>query len=621
MALGLGVLGVLAPRRCEAQARPAPTGDGPPTLAPVAPEDPAAEGAGLPAPTPLVPADEPGGAPAAAGATVQGADSQALPNLSGGPTAAPGEDGPAPVAGDAGAPRDDEVVPVQNAAPGAAPPAASTGGPFVIAPESLPVGPGTVGLTVQVFAPEAMNINKDATITIVVKNTTATDARSVVVRDQLPDGVQFVSSQPETAPPAGGIVTWNLDVLPAKSERQLKVVIKPTKKEAQNHTATVQVVTGSRARTVVLQPELRVEQMIDKTSVLKGNQIRVDVTVSNTGDGPARNVLIQAELSEGLSHPTEGRILELPIKEIAPHQTVRLDALVINAMGSGEQTVTVQAESPDVVANPAEAKNEKKVTIVAPMLQLSMTGSELRYTDTDADYSLTIVNPGTAPARDVTVSATLIGDGRIYRNTNDGSEWDPKSRRITWKVGQVEAGAQPRTFVFRVRLGGLGLFKVDGVATGQGGLKDFKNVSTSVEGNADVVLDVKEELRFMDVGQDNVFNITIKNLGSKEAKGIQVRAELSDTLEAVETGGTDQNAGVDRDTRTKVAFPAIARLAPGAELRLGIRAKAKAPGLANCRVFLSHDDLRDFGDAKLEKVAYTKITGDAVAGGRQNPPK
>lgn len=518
--------------------------------------------------------------------------------------------------------RDEEVMPAQGQAlpsPAGAPAAgnAPVGGAFVISPESVPLGPQSVGLSVQVFAPSTMNLNREATVTIVVKNTAAKDASGVVVRDQLPEGVEFVSSQPETAAPAGGLVSWYMQVIPGNTERQIKMVLKPTVKGSQDHTATVQIVTGSRARTVVLQPELKVEQTVNRTNVLKGQQVQFEVSLTNTGDGPARNVMVEAELSEGLSHRTEGRILRLEVKEIPPRQTLKLDPLIVEAVGGGEQNCTVLATSDDVVSDPALSKNVKAVTIVEPRLLLELTGSELRYTDSDGEYTLTVTNPGTAPAMDVRVSATLLGDGRPY--VPAGAAWDAGTRKMTWTIPEIEPGGGTKTYSFRVRLGGLGIFKVDGEAIGRGGLRDFKSVSTSVEGNADVELNVTADMRFLDVGQDNVFRITLRNLGTKEARKVQVSVLLSDTMEAVETAGTDQNA--IRDTKkVQIAWPEIDRIPPGAEKVLGIKAKAKAPGLGTCRVYVSHDDLKDFGGARLEKVAHSKITG-TVGSAPTQPPK
>ena len=80
------------------------------------------------------------------------------------------------------------------------------------------------------------------------------------------------------------------------------------------------------------------------------------VTLSrvNAGDGPARNVVIQAELSAGLDH-TEGRIIELPITALAANQSMPLEPLYLKAVEGGEQSVSVTARSPDVMPATADA--------------------------------------------------------------------------------------------------------------------------------------------------------------------------------------------------------------------------------------------------------------------------
>jgi uncharacterized repeat protein (TIGR01451 family) len=500
-------------------------------------------------------------------------------------------------------PRDEAVRPVaQGAPPAAAPvPVAQPIG------STVPIGPASTGVAVEVVAPETMHLNKDATVTLILKNISRSDIQSLVLRDVLPPGVQLVSTTPEGIS-ADGAVSWSIDLLPSGAEREFKLTVKPTVRGSQDHVATVQVTAASRAQTLVVQPELRVELTSNRGTMLKGEQAEFEIVVTNTGDGPARNVLVQAELSEGLTHPDHGRILEADIGDIGPRESRRLKALSVEARAGGEQTCTVTVSSPDIITAGPEAKMAKTLAVTEPMLQLQLTGSELRYTDTDAEYTITVTNPGTAPVQDVRIDATLSGDGRPYRSEG---QWDPGRRRLSWVIPQLEPNGAPKTFTFKARMGGLGIFKVDAEATAGAGLRDIKSVSTRVEGNADLDLAVTGDSRVLDVGQSVVFQIRIRNHGTKDASKIQISAQLSNTLEAVRTFGTEEHAKVDSATKTQIAFPEQARLAPEGELILQIKATAKSPGLATCRVFVNHDDLRDFGDARLEEVANAKITGAA----------
>ena len=471
---------------------------------------------------------------------------------------------------------------------------------------TVPLGASSIGVAIEVIAPESMTLNKEATVTVRVRNLVRSDIQGVVVRDQLPPGTVFVSSQPEVPSPAGTDVIWSIDILPAGAEKLLKMVVKPTVRGSQDHVATVQIVAGSRAQTLVVQPELRVELTSNRTTMLKGDQAQLDIVVTNTGDGPARGVLVQAELSEGLSHAVHGRILEADIGDIGPRESKRLDPLMIDAKSGGDQSCSVTVSSDDVVTAGPEAKASKTLTVTEPQLVLTLTGSELRYTDTDGEYEITVANPGTAPVENVRIDATLSGDGRPYRSEG---QWNASQRRLTWVIPRLEANGGTKTVTFKARMGGLGTFKVDVEATAGTGLRDVKSVSTRVEGNADLDLSVTGNTRVLDVGQTVKFRIKLKNMGTKDASKIQVSAQLSNTLWATGTAGTDAHAEVDKPTHTQITFPEITRLAPDGDLVLEITAEAKAMGLATCRVFVSHDDLRDLGEGRLEEVANAKITG------------
>ncbi len=169
----------------------------------------------------------------------------------------------------AGAPIDTDVMPAETPEP-ALPqaesaateaPASGAGGPFVLPADRLPDGQQTTTVNVQVVAPATMNLNKPAT-----GHDPGQEHRRVrrprgCRPRPVPDGVKFVEASPApVGPPAGGLLTWNLGDLPAGDQRRLDVTIEPTAIGNHDHAATVALLTGSRGRTLVQQPKLRVEQ-------------------------------------------------------------------------------------------------------------------------------------------------------------------------------------------------------------------------------------------------------------------------------------------------------------------------------------------------------------------------
>lgn len=534
---------------------------------------------------------------------------------------------------EADAPRDEEVMRIQ--APGAggetsplqgAKDASGRSGPvggvepsggegYVLPADKMPVGVQSVGLSIQVLSPSAMNLHKQARVTIIVKNNGSTDAMGVVVRDKLPEGLKFVSSQPE-AVPAGDVISWNLGTITAGSERKIFLNVDPVQVGNYDHGATVFMKTGARAKTVVMQPKLKVEQTASKVKVLKGQQVRFDITVTNVGDGPARGVVVQAKLSSGLVVPGEGQVVALSFDEVLkkdalkPHESITLSPLIADTVAGGLQSCEVDVSSADIADDNVEAHAKSSVEVTEPQLKMALKGSQWRFTNTVAQYTITVENPGTAPAQEVRIAAALQGDGIPVSPLPKGAAWDSSGRRIRWLIPTLEPKSQPVELTFQVRLGGVGMFQVNAEAISRS-LKQHATCSTSVKGNADLTLAVTESLRILDIGQETVFQIRVKNRGTKEATKILVHAAFSNQLVPLETstlntvGQSEEQAKLDT-TKNELFFPVIERLAPGADMTLEMKVKARAIGVGNCHVYLTHDDLEG---GKLEGVATTKVTG------------
>jgi uncharacterized repeat protein (TIGR01451 family) len=483
--------------------------------------------------------------------------------------------------------------------------------PYVLPLERLPMGRNTVGLSVDVQAPSVVSINQETKLKIVVRNTGSSEAMGVVVRDQLPEGLVFVRSQPSTEP-VGQILTWVLGTMAANSDRVLTVTVKPTQVGSFDHAATVTMRAGGKSRTLVQEPKLKVEQTVKRSKVLKGGQVEFKIVVSNPGTGPARKVVVQAKLSQGLHHE-QGDHIEQTIDVIKPGEHVELDTLIADATAAGKQTCTVTALSPDVAQQGDETKDILEMSVVEPKLDLKLSGPPKRYTDTVATYKLTLQNLGTAVAKNVKAYASIPIGGTVLpdpTNVAYDRQYDRVKRRLLWTIPQLDPKARVE-LSFSVRLGGIQLYQIAADARAEAPLfliaKD--TCSTDVTGMPDVDFQVSERRRVVDVGEQTTYEIRLKNHGSKEASQLLVTARLSDQLEVDRTVGLPQGeqAGMSRDGRD-VTFPRVDHLAPKSEIVLTLRVKAVKPGIAKCEVFLVHDDLEN---NKLTRTAITRVTESA----------
>jgi uncharacterized repeat protein (TIGR01451 family) len=494
--------------------------------------------------------------------------------------------------------------------------------------DQLPAGKQAVAVTVDVQSPTNMNLHQKATVRLIVRNTGASDALQVRIRDELPEGLKYVDQGSEPKPVVEGTsgLIWTLPLLAAGKDQVIKLQVEPVKTGDLDHGISVWFLTGSKARTKVYQPKLKIELVAGAAQVLRGQPVDFKVRVTNTGDGPARNVTVTAKLSEGLRYGSSGRgideMITEPIPVLAPEQSEDLDPLVTEAVLGGEASCTVKAASPDVIARDKseEAVSVQTIKVVEPRLKLEVRGPKKRCTDTNATYEIAVANPGTAPARKVRVVAFVPPGARLL-GVPDGARYDSPSRRLQWSIDALDPGA-PQKYSFEVRVGNVGKYEVSAEAHGGGGLKDKQNLVTEVFGMPDVDLVVSERQRVVDVGGKTIFLITLRNYGTKEATNILLSAIVAKNLKVI--GEFDVPSGVDfqekdgqivlRDSGLRNG---IKRLGPGETLRMGLQVQATGPEprVATCRVQVTHDGL----SVPLEDMAHVQVLNasePADSGGR-----
>ncbi len=499
--------------------------------------------------------------------------------------------------------------------PGSGAPAASaTEGPgYVLPSDRLPLGKQEVVLSVDVQAPANLIFNRESTVKIIVKNSGSTEAYGVMVRDELPAGLDFVSSQPDAHRAGDSHLSWWISTLPAGSDRVILLKVKPSKVDgALDHVATVTFQAGSKATSRVLRPRLKLEvvQTPTESKVLKNKTAEFRIAVTNSGNGPARNVIVKAKLSSGLRHDTgernEDNSFELPIQELAPGQREDLDPLTVEAIQGGEQSCTVTATSDDVDLDKELAEVSRRIDVVEPKLKMTLTGPDKRYTDTIASYAIAVENPGSAPARNVRVLATLGVSGRLVA-IPPGAKYDTASRRLQWTIPQIDPNEKPRSLSFEVRMGGISAYEVHVEARGDNAISLKDRKITDVQGMPDVDLVVRERRRVVDVDGTTTFQIRLRNYGTKEATGLKVSAKLSDNLEVTDTAGGPEAFRKD----DMLTFRLIPRLGPGKEMTFAIKVKVTKPQpkIGTCRVFLLHDDLTE----SMEDMAGVKVIESARA--------
>ncbi len=174
--------------------------------------------------------------------------------------------------------------------------------------------------------------------------------------------------------------------------------------------------------------------------------------------------------------------------------------------------------------------------------------------------------PGTSAWRPIFPPAASISPAAKGRGLTAAGN------QVQWTLAALEAGAE-RTFAVKCSLGLPGAARIEVRALADDELTAASEALTRVEAMAELRLEVKEPDGPVPVGEEAVYEVHIRNRGTKDAQDVEVMGYFSPGIEPVAADGAAYRLGPGR-----VAFKPIASLPAGEEVKLTIRARAAAAG-------------------------------------------
>jgi len=441
-------------------------------------------------------------------------------------------------------------------------------------------GPQTPQLVVQKFAPEEIQVGRECVFEIKVKNTGTIAAQNVQIHDEVPQGTRLVRTEPPAASAAGGQVVWDLGTLSPDEQTSVSIHLMPTDEGEIGSVATVKFESQASVRTKSTRPELAL-RLSAPDRVMIDEEVTVKIEVSNPGTGDASGVLLLENVPAGVSHPA-GQSLEFEVGTLKAGETREME-LILTAKEAGTVINTLTARG-DASLNLSESV---EFEVIAPQLEVAVDGPKRRFLDREAKYEVSVVNPGTAPARDVEL-VTRLPEGMKFVSANNSGHYDAATHAVYWSLeelppqqhGTVELVALPVT-------AGEQTLEIEGTA--QQGLKDKTSQSLSVEGVAAIMFEVVDVNDPIVVGEEATYEIHVVNQGSKEASNVQIEVELPAGLEPTEAAGESGH----RIEGNRVVFEPLRRLAPKADTTYRVKAKGTAAGDQRVQVHVTTDEVRE----------------------------
>jgi uncharacterized repeat protein (TIGR01451 family) len=439
-------------------------------------------------------------------------------------------------------------------------------------------GPQNPSVTIEKIAPPEIQVNKPATFQVVVRNSGPVPAENVEVTDVVPQGTQLISTTPKTTVGQRGEILWKVGDLKPNEEAKLQVDLMPLAEGEIGSTAVVQFRSTASMRTIATKPEVVLELTAPK-QVMIAEDAKLKIKLSNPGTGAASKVVLQAKIPPGFQHPA-GNELEFDVGQFKPGETRDLD-LTLHAVQAGQFTFTLAAQGD------ANLRTEKSVNIevIAPAVQVQVTGPGLRYLERQAKYTLTVSNPGTAAARDINLTARLP-KGMQFVEASDSGRYDVATNSVMWALDELPPG-QSGAVSLTTLAKDAGEQKLRGEVRAAGGLSETTEQVTMVEGVAAVLFTVADIDDPVEVGGNATYEIHVVNQGSKAANRLQIAVDFPPQIKPM-TGDGPSRPTVEGQ---RMVFEPMSRLAPKADITYKVVGQCLAPGDLRVQVLLKTDEM------------------------------
>jgi uncharacterized repeat protein (TIGR01451 family) len=451
-------------------------------------------------------------------------------------------------------------------------------------------------LEVETSGPRSICVGKEANYTITISNAGELPAQNVEVSIKTPEASEVLRTKASNGEVVGSSnkrgepLVWRMPRLESHAKEQLTVRLVP--RESQSFDLAVQwscAPAMSKAMVEVKEPKIALT--LDGPSELLFGQTKVyRLTLANPGNGDAENVvLLLAPVDGGAGAPTRHEIGLIRAGETKPVE------VELSARQAGKLAIKAMA----VADGNLKSEVAQDILVRRAGLKANVTGPELKFAGTPVTYNVVVANPGNCTCENISASAILPPGAKFVGSP--GAQFVEEENKVTWIIPSLRAGAE-QELQLTCTLNSPGTNRVQVLATAAGDLNDNISTVTNVEALADLKLEVADPPGPLAVGEEMIYEVHIRNRGTKAAENVDVAGFFSTGIEPLNAQGAPNQIAPGQ-----IVFKPIEAIAPGAEVVLRIKARADQPGN---HVFRTEVNCPSVG-AKLASEETTLFYGDA----------
>lgn len=445
----------------------------------------------------------------------------------------------------------------------------------------------------QKVGPAETQVGKTATFQTKVRNIGQSAAHGVEIRDEVPKGTRLVGTTPRASQGTRGELVWQLGTIKPGDEVVAQMQVMPLEEGEIGSVATVHFSAEASIRTVSTKPELAI-RTTGPERVAIGEEVGLTILVSNPGSGTAENVVLEAKIPPSLRHPA-GADLEYEVGALKPKESRQLE-LKLAAVEAGPINMPLIARAE---AN-LRADGRFDVEVISPRLEVAMEGPKRRFLEREAVYTLSVSNPGTAPARQVQLVCQLP-PGLQFVNANNSGQYEATTRTVHWlleelpvrETGKVELVTMPTE-------PGEQKLVLRGLA--EKGVSAEKEQPVLIEGVAAIRFNLTSLANPIVRGSETSYEIHVVNQGSKAASNVRVVLLLPPEMRAIAAEGPTRY----QIESNRVVFEGLSQLAPKADTTYRVRVQGLQSGDLRIRAQLLTDEIQ----TPVTKEESTRVYSD-----------
>jgi uncharacterized repeat protein (TIGR01451 family) len=402
------------------------------------------------------------------------------------------------------------------------------------------------------------------------------DVCDVEVTSHLPEGVTFIRSQPE-AKVEGRKVTWTIGPMRKGECRPAKVWLKCECEGELCACFCAKATPVSFCSLICAHPVLTCE-MCGPDEVCPGDPVQYVVSVSNRGSCTAEDVVETFNIPEGLEHSSCQRTLVFKLGSLEPCQTKKIN-LCFTAVKRGK----ICSTSVVTACNADSASCQWCTNVCKECVEIVKVGPKEQQIGKNADYQITVSNPGDKPLTEVVIadhapsSTSIVAANGATINGN----------QAVWRLRELKPGEKV-TLNITLTTCTPGCFTNRVTVNNCQGCCAHAEYTTHWRGRPALNMTICDTDDPICVGEPTSYCITVVNQGSEQDNGVKVVVKFPD--EIVPVGATGDSTGtVSGQT---VEFAPYNNLGPRQTLRFRVDARAKKSGDARIQVELISDSIK-----------------------------